>query len=62
MLKLCVAGAVLMLSRTPLLPVFAKLGDLFHNQVPDLPTSDMYGQVSWAAGIAPQRRWRCGRR
>lgn len=43
-LKLCVAAAVLMLMRTPLLPI-TLLGDVLHNYIPDLPTSDTYGKV-----------------
>jgi hypothetical protein len=47
-LKLCLGSAVLAIMRTPLLPI-AKLGDVLHKYVPDLPPSTMYGKVSGAA-------------
>ena len=44
-LKLCLAGAVMSLMRTPLLPI-TKLGDLLHTSYPDIPPSDTLGKVS----------------
>jgi hypothetical protein len=44
-MKLCVGAAVLMLMRTPLLPL-ALLGDYLHTYFPDIPTSDTYGKVN----------------
>eukprot|EP00775_Hariotina_reticulata_P013610 gene13610-13735_t len=42
-LKLCVASAVLALTRTPLLPI-TKLGDLLHTKYPDIPPSHTLGK------------------
>lgn len=42
-MKLCLAAAVLMLMRTPVLPL-ALLGDWLHTYFPDIPTSDTYGK------------------
>jgi hypothetical protein len=43
-MKLCLAAAVLMLMRTPVLPL-TLLGDYLHTYFPDIPTSDTYGKV-----------------
>jgi hypothetical protein len=43
-MKLCLGAAVLMLMRTPVLPL-ALLGDYLHTYFPDIPTSDTYGKV-----------------
>lgn len=41
---MCLAAAVLMLMRTPMLPL-TMLGDVLHSYFPDIPTSDTYGKV-----------------
>lgn len=48
-LKMCLGAAVLMLMRTPLIPI-TLLGDALHKYFPDLPTSDMYGKVCEIGG------------
>jgi hypothetical protein len=53
-MKLCLGAAVLMLMRTPVLPL-ALLGDYLHSYFPDIPTSDTYGKVSTQILITAHR-------
>jgi hypothetical protein len=52
-MKLCLGAAVLMLMRTPVLPL-ALLGDYLHSYFPDIPTSDTYGKVNTQTQVQHQ--------